>query len=137
MGTWDLGSFGNDTAADWAIGLEEADDLRYVQAALDRVAATGATKPVPSEAAEEAIAAAEVVARLRGQWGEEDSYSAPADNWVRAHPISPPRALIDTAIRALDRLVVPPCELLELWQETAEADAWVEAVHELRRRLTA
>ena len=71
------------------------------------------------------------------RWGEEDAYSAPADNWVRAHPINPALALMDKAVTALDRIVVPPSELLELWQETAEAEAWVEVVHELRVRLTA
>lgn len=137
MGTWDVGSFGNDTAADWAIGLEEADNLSYVQAALDRVASAEATKPVPSEAAEEAIAAAEVVARLRGQWGEEDAYSAPADEWVRANPFTAPSALVEKAVAVLDRVLTPPSELLELWEETDEAGAWIQAVRELRGRLKA
>lgn len=136
MGTWDLGSFGNDTAADWAIGLEEAGDVSYVQTALDRVASLGARTPIPSEAAEEAIAAAEVIARLRGRWGEEDAYSAPVDDWVRANPITAPRNLVDKAVAALDRIVARPSELLELWDESGEAEPWVESVRELRGRLT-
>lgn len=137
MDTWDPSSFGNDTAADWAMALEEADDLRFVEAALDRIAALGETRSIPSEAAQEAVAAAEVVARLRGHWGQEDPYSAPADAWVRAHAITPPRALVDKAVAALDRAVTPPSALLELWEDSGEADLWMETVQELRGRLTA
>lgn len=137
MDTWDPSSFGNDTAADWAMALEEADDLSFVEAALDRVAAMDATTSIPTEVAQEAVAATEVVARLRGRWGEEDPYSAPADAWVRTHPITPSSALVDKAVGALDRVVTPRSELLKLWTDSDEADEWVDAVRELRGRLTA
>src|SRR5256885_7795481 len=75
MGTWDEGSFGNDTACDWSYGLEKVNDLRYVETTLDKVLAYGAGEMVPADAAECAVAAAEVIARLKGRWGEEDSYT--------------------------------------------------------------
>jgi Domain of unknown function (DUF4259) len=136
MDTWDPSSFGNDTAADWAMALEEADDLSFVETALGRVA-IGGTTSIPTEVAQEAVAAAEVVARLRGRWGEEDPYSAPADAWVRAHPMPPFSALIDKAVAALDRVITAPSALLTLWEDSGEADEWVDVVRELRGRLTA
>src|SRR5256886_5455601 len=93
MGTWDEGSFGNDTACDWSYGLEKVNDLRYVETTLDKVLAYGAGEMVPADAAECAVAAAEVIARLKGRWGEEDSYTETTDAWVRSHPVSPPPAL--------------------------------------------
>src|SRR5437867_494799 len=79
MGTWDEGSFGNDTACDWSYGLEKVNDLRYVETTLDKVLAYGAGEMVPADAAECAVAAAEVIARLKGRWGEEDSYTETTD----------------------------------------------------------
>src|SRR5438034_10970307 len=79
MGTWDEGSFGNDTACDWSYGLEKVSDLRYVETTLDKVLAYGAREMVPADAAECAVAAAEVIARLKGRWGEEDSYTETTD----------------------------------------------------------
>jgi hypothetical protein len=134
MGAWDVGSFDNDTAADWTYGLEKTHELDYVEAAFDRVLAVG-TGPVLADAAECAVAAAEVVARLRGNWGDETPYSETADTWVRTHPIRPPRELIDKAVAVLDRIVVAPSELLDLWNETEDAGAWGDAVVELRRRV--
>jgi len=97
MGTWDEGSFGNDTACDWSYGLEKVNDLRYVETTLDKVLAYGAGEMVPADAAECAVAAAEVIARLKGRWGEEDSYTETTDAWVRSHPVSPPPAPNPTA----------------------------------------
>lgn len=135
MGTWDVGSFGNDTAVDWTYGLEQTDDLSYIEAAFDAVLTIEASREVPAEAAEHAVAAAEVVARLRGHWGEEDPYSETADTWVRSHPMVPPLGLVTKAVQALDRITTAPSELLELWNEASEAGGWRDAVAELRGRV--
>jgi len=135
MGTWDAGSFGNDTGGDWSYGLRAVNDLAYVETALDEVLGYGSTIAVPGESAESAVAAAEVIARLRGQWGEESAYSETVDHWVREHPIMPPQRLVTKAIDALNRLVIPPSQLLDLWNESGDADGWIEAVAELRQRV--
>ena len=132
MGAWDVGSFGNDTACDWAYGLEDVDDLTYVEAAFDKVLRSGPRTTVDADAAESAVAAAEVVARLKGHWGVEDSYSETTDNWFRKHPLTPTRALIKKAVAALERVARAPSELLELWAETSESEAWIESVDELK-----
>jgi len=135
MGTWDTGSFGNDTAGDWSYGLKSVDDLSYVEDTLDKVLSHGSVSAVPADSAECAVAAAEIVARLRGRWGEESAYTEAADEWVRNHPIRPPQSLVTKTLKALDRLVVPPSELLDLWSEAGDADSWVANVAELKQRV--
>lgn len=135
MGTWDVGSFDNDTAVDWSYGLENVSDLSYVEAAFDRLLTFGPIDEVPADAAECAVAAAEVIARLKGNWGQESSYSETVDKWVRGHAITPPSALVAKATHALERLVVNPSELVELWSDAEETGGWTDAVAELKQRV--
>ena len=134
MGTWDTGTFDNDTAADWAWTLAEQDDLSLVEAALDAVLAAGDAYLEAPEA-EEALAAAEVLARLRGRWGVRNAYTEPVDTWVEAHPLVPPAALVEKAQRAIARVRTPPSELLELWEEAGDdLAAWQAALDDLATR---
>ena len=134
MGTWGPGIFDNDTAADWAFGLEDLPDTQYIEKTLERVIATrDAYLEAPD--AEEALAAAEGVARLRGRWGVRSTYSEPLDEWVEAVKLQPAASLVAMAIRAIDRVLAEPSELVELWQEADEYDAWKEGVLGLRARL--
>ncbi len=135
MGTWDMSSFGNDTACDWAYGLEDVNDLSYVESALDTVLAAGLGDYVDADAGACAVAAAEVIARLKGNWGEENSYTEPTDKWVRSHHVVPPAALVAKAVAALARIISAPSELLELWQEGEDGGGWVDAVAELKERV--
>jgi hypothetical protein len=135
MGAWDVDSFANDTACDWSYGLEEAKDLGYVENTLDAVLRFG-KKSVAADEAECAVAAAEVIARLKGNWGIENSYSETTDNWVRSHPQTPPPALVAKAVATLERIVVEPSELLDLWTEGGgDSDGWVDTVAELKGRV--
>ena len=63
MGAWGTGSFENDGAADFAWAIAEG-GLPVIEKAFDRVLAAGQSY---LEDAEEAIAAAEVVAKLSGR----------------------------------------------------------------------
>ncbi|HXA46345.1 MAG TPA: DUF4259 domain-containing protein, partial [Burkholderiaceae bacterium] len=65
MGTWSHEPFGNDTANDWAYGLEETKDMSFIESALDRVIEQSGDYLEAPEA-EEAIAAIEVIAKLLG-----------------------------------------------------------------------
>ncbi len=56
---------------------------------------------------------------------------------MRSHPVSPPPALVAKTVAALERIVLPPSELLELWEEAEEDGSWVEAVAELKGRVGA
>jgi hypothetical protein len=130
MGTWDATSFGNDTAVDWTYGLED-DGLQHIESALD---ATQSDEELEASVGEEAVAAAEVVARMRGKPGVVDSYSQTVDDWVKARGKPPAPALVRKAVAALDRVTQPPSELLGLWQESDEG-AWTDAIDDLRERL--
>lgn len=130
-----MGSFDNDGAVDWTYGLEEVDDLRYVEAALEQALRPPPGEPIPEEAAENAVAAGEVLARLKGAWGEESPYSETADRWVRAHPRLPWAPLVPRAVAALERIIVEPSDLLASWEDSGGADEWVASVQQLLGRL--
>lgn len=134
MGAWSHESFGNDTACDWAGDLQEGDDLAPVEAALDAVLEVGDDYLESPEACE-AIAAAEVVARLQGRFGVRDAYSEGLDEWVGRIGIAPTPELASKALRALDRILVEPSELMELWDDSDDAAAWRASVDELRGRI--
>jgi hypothetical protein len=136
MGAWGTGIFDNDTACDWAYDLNETSDLSLIESALDRVLNVDAEYLDASEA-EEALAAAETVARLKGNWGIRNSYTEKMDKWVETARLTPPQALIEKALRGVERVLSGPSELLELWSEGEEFTAWEESVKDLSRRLKA
>lgn len=82
MGVWSHEPFGNDTANDWAYGLEETTDLSYVEATLDKVLSQG-EEYLEAPDAEEAVGAIEVLAKLLGRGSQSDSYTKKVDAWVR------------------------------------------------------
>jgi hypothetical protein len=135
MGAWAADSFGNDQACDWAYDLEKVKDLSLVKKALAKVASCG-DEYLDSDDACDAIAACEVLSRLRGNWGFKNAYSSTVDAWVAAHPIQVPPALIEQAIAVIDRITSEPSELLELWQE-GDGSEWLDHVADLRGRLVA
>lgn len=134
MGTWGTGSFENDTAADFGALVAESADLAPLRKALDAVGAAG-TGDLDAPLAEEALAAAEVVARLQGRFGVRSAYSEAVDAWCGRVGLKPDPDLVALTLRALDRIVAPPSELLELWAESDDAAAWKAGVADLRGRV--
>ena len=133
MGAWSIASYGNDTACDWAYGLENVSDLSPVRETIQKVVDAGEDYLEATDA-EEAIAAVEVIARMKGNFAMRDPYTEPTDNWVKAHPQQPPEELVILGADALDRIQRPPSELLELWQESPEFEAWKTSVLDLKNR---
>lgn len=128
MGTWDIGPFHNDTAADFSgrldrAGLAERPGL--LRSALARALAAGGYLEI--DEAQEAVAAAALVAAQR-PGGE------PID------PAYAPRAAIPVlgaefgvlALRALERVAGPGNELAELWADSGEEDRWRQRLAGLR-----
>jgi hypothetical protein len=132
MGAWDATSFGNDTANDWAYGLEKTRDLSYIDKALQKVLDTGGDYLEAPEA-EEAIAAAEVLAWLHGRPTPVNSFTEKIQAWAAANPLAPPAGLTQKALSVLDRIQREPSELMELWEDDA---GWDNALADLRVRLT-
>jgi len=106
MGAWSHESFGNDDACDFAASVSEGDDLSAVDAILDVVMQVGGGYLEAAEASQ-AIVAAEVIARLQGNWGLRDAYSEDVDAWVERTKIVPTNQLALKARRA------PPSPLVE------------------------
>lgn len=136
MGAWSHESFGNDDACDFAAAVSEADDLAAVDAILDVIMQVGGGYLEAPEASQ-AIVAAEVIARLQGNWGLRDAYSEDVDAWVARTKIVPAKELALKAKHALKRITTEPSELLELWQEGDEGEKWIDAVRDLERRIIA
>jgi len=134
MGAWDHTSFGNDDACDWGGDLRSHNDLSFVEATLDAVLDAG-EEYLEAPEASEAIAAAEVIARLQGRSGTRDAYTESVDEWVAAHPLTVPPELARKARSALDRILAEPSELHDLWAESEHFAQWKAAVTELRNRI--
>lgn len=134
MGAWGTGVFDNDTACDWAYGLEGQGDLALIERTLDTVLAA-AGEYLDASDAEEALAAIETIARLQGHWGVRNSYTANVDAWVEKIKLQPPPALVQKAHAAIDRILGEDSELMELWDDSDSLDEWKRAVEELRSRV--
>jgi hypothetical protein len=132
MGSWDATSFGNDHANDWAYDLVRSKDLSYIDATLQKILDAG-DEYIEAPDAEECIAAAEVVAWLRGRPTPVNAYTEKIAKWVAAQPVRPLEAITQKALLAIGRVQRQPSELPELWEGDAD---WTAAMTDLRNRLT-
>lgn len=136
MGAWSTEAYGCDEACDWAYGLGKVDDLSLVETAVAAVV-DHPLGNLPARLAIHALAAAEVVARLRGHDGYRNAYTEPVDEWVARTRLVPPRALVQRALAALERSLAEGSELCELWDETPDGRPWHDGVLALKARLLA
>lgn len=127
-------AFDNDEANDWAYDLVDKSDLSLVESAFAEVEAAGAGYLEQGPACN-ALAACEVIARLRGRSGYTNAYTEKVDVWVKDHPISPPPALVARAEAAIERILGPDSELRELWEEAGDEE-WRASVEDLRVRMS-
>src|SRR5690606_21918516 len=117
-------------AADFLADLTEQRDLALARQAIAQVIAAEDYLEAPE--ASQAIAAAEAIAAALGRptaagLAEEDLMS-----WIaKVKPTTDP-SLASEAARALDRILGPDSELLELWEESDELDDWRAGVVTLR-----
>ena len=100
MGTWSHEPFGNDDACDWAYGLAESEGLSLIEESIGRVLEIGEDY-LEADVAEEAVAAAEVLAKLLGRGTQRDAYTESIDQWVAAQTLTPSAELRSKAQQAL------------------------------------
>lgn len=134
MGAWGSGIYDNDDAADWAHGLDDG-GLDLIRAALQ---ATRTESYLQAPEAATALAAADVIGRLKSGGGEQSPYAESVINWVDQHEDDDTwLALVPAARAAVAAVLAESSELRELWaeDETALAD-WLFVVAELEARLT-
>jgi hypothetical protein len=115
--------------------LAERKDLSLVHETLLTVSSGDCY--LDSDPACEALAACEVIARLKGNTGPRDASTETVDAWVAAHPQPVSPDLVRLATAAIDRILGENSELAELWAESDSADEWRTAVEDLRRRVAA
>ncbi|WP_318211435.1 MULTISPECIES: DUF4259 domain-containing protein [unclassified Streptomyces] len=128
MGTWDIGPFDNDTAADFSYRVDEAPaekKAEVLRTAFREVIETGDAY-LDADLADEAIASAALVAAQCPGGDPVTTAYGPKD------PLPPlPADLRPQAVAALDRVLTEPSELLELWEES-DGEQWKTGVRKLR-----
>jgi hypothetical protein len=134
MSAWGHRAFDNDTANDWAYGLEDTSDLSLVESAFDDLESIGDAY-LEEEIACNALAACEVLARCNGNAGYRDAYTETVDAWVAQHSPKPAPSLLNRASLAIRRVLGDNSALRELWEEGGDGEQWREAVADLSARL--
>ncbi len=128
MGTWDIGPFDNDTAADFADDLDDAavkERGSLIRKVLVRADRTQPYLEVP-EAEVAVAAAAPVAAQCAG--GAEISLPYGPEEPV---PVLP-EDFRQLALEALDRVMAEDSELPDLWGETGDGRRWRSGIVRLR-----
>jgi hypothetical protein len=132
-GAWDTGPFANDDALDWVWELSESNDLSVVETTVRSAANSSGYLEAPT--ASMAIAAAEVVAALRGN--PRSDLPDEVSEWVHAHSVSVEEDLLKVARKAIENTKnKDSSELAQLWMDSEELmDAWLKDLDDLLERL--
>lgn len=136
MGAWSHEPFGNDTANDWAYGLEDIGNLSLIEAAFDAVN-NDEGEYLGASVGEEAVAAAEALAHLMGKPTETDTYTEKVQTWAKSVSARPNPALKNKARQALQRVLSEGSELRELWEEADEYAQWQDSLKVLQATIGA
>ena len=131
MGAWGAGAFENDAARDFAFAVCDGGGVTVIEDAFDHVLDAD-DDDLEAPTAEEAIAAAAIVARLKDGVPLTDNR---LEGWIaQDRPTTSPN-LIAKASACLQRAITAPSELLDLWQDTEEFADFQAGVDDLLRRL--
>lgn len=133
MGAWAEDAFGNDTACDWAGDFCDEPSLERVEEAIDSVLES--EDYLDADIASECLVACEIVARLKGNWGEKSSYSEGIDAWVESIDVIPSAALIQKCQAAIQQILGENSELQELWDEDGKNEKWHTEMDNLMKRV--
>jgi hypothetical protein len=130
MGAWDVGSFDNDDAEDWAAEFEESPSMSAVIESLERAIAS---RYVEAPEGSIAIAAAEVVAAVAGN--ASPALPAGIAAWATKQPRQEGIEKLALARKAVARVTMgKSSELRELWEDSTPAE-WQAAIADLEECL--
>lgn len=131
MGTWDIGPFDNDTAADFAGDLDKAapeEREAMIRGVLKRAA--GLADFLGIYDGERAVGAAALVV------AQHPDGDPACSNYGPSEPLPElPADLRMLAVDALDQVVSDRSELAELWAEAANWSKWRQSINRLRNVL--
>jgi hypothetical protein len=132
MGAWGTGNFENDGALDWVYDLVESNDLTLILNMIHKIIEE---EYIESDDGENGLMAIEAIARLKGNFGKDDSYAESMNTWVKSHPLEISNELLTLSNQALNKIEDEEnSELYELWEEE-DLTEWLEVIKELRSRL--
>ena len=132
MGAWGSGSFENDDAADWVADFCDAPDQAVIVNTLSAVAHLDAGEYLEASDCCVGIAAAEVVAALKGAPNPnllETTRTCLSSLKFKAEP-----GLIALALKTTERIKTNS-ELKELFDESENPEEWYQAIGNLEERL--
>ena len=132
MGAWGSDSFDNDDASDWIADFCEAPHPTLVVKALLAVANVDASEYLEAPDCSVGIAAAEVVAAVKGAPNVNLSYDA--KNCLSSLKIEAEPSLVRLALKTIARIKTNS-ELKELWDESEKREEWYQALSDLEGRL--
>ncbi|MFE8015910.1 DUF4259 domain-containing protein [Streptomyces antibioticus] len=128
MGTWDIGPFDNDTAADFGGDLDEAaleEREAMVRGALQRAADSAGF--LDAADGERAVAAAALVAAQHPDGEPTCAIYGPSEPLPEM-----PADLRKLAVDALDQVASERSALAELWDDAANGSKWRQDITRLR-----
>ncbi|WMJ75294.1 DUF4259 domain-containing protein [Cytophagaceae bacterium ABcell3] len=130
MGAWSEKNFGNDSALDWVNEFLESPSIDFVQDTLQQVIEND--DYIEVDEATSALAAAEVVAALKGK----PSSDFPKEIHDNLASLSQPDGLDKLAVQAVNK-VISGSELQELWEGDGSIPdpEWRAAINDLLNRL--
>jgi hypothetical protein len=134
MGAWGKGIYDNDDACDFVGEVVDSLDLSRINAAVNEV--LNANQYLEAPLAAQGLVAADVVARLRGQWGDRNSYTGVIAQWVERAKVSASDELLVKARQVVQRVRTEPSELLELWSDDPDPETWHATLDTLLQRLS-
>jgi hypothetical protein len=140
MGAWGIKTFENDGALDWLGDFRDApSETKFRQTFAPQPAPKGllsklfggsSSAPPPDLDGEDVLAAAEIVATLRGHPAVDAS-----DDLADLPDIKVTDEIVAMAIKAIDS-VLTSSNLKDCWEETDDFGAWVATVKDIRARLS-
>lgn len=116
MGTWGIGPFANDDAADLLGSLDDAEPAVAVALLRDALIAADNDNYLQVDVGQAAVAAAAIVAAQRRGGPRLDPSTVPV-SLAEGSGLDLPHELDRLALVALDRVVGERCEVRDLWQE--------------------
>jgi hypothetical protein len=132
LSAWGSDSFENDDASDWLVEFCDDPKMETISDALSALAEMDAAEYPGAPECSVAIAAAEVVAAIKGPLdpdSPDDVKERVSKLKVKVEP-----GMVSLGLKAIERIKANS-ELKDLWGESEDFDQWRLAVSKLERRL--